>query len=173
MLENDRRKIRLQQIIDDPASTDQERSEATCALCELNSDQPAPSLPGRHGRNANVPQTQADQDVDIESWYQRVLLDSNLTSSDRRDIFQGCDSSTQAIVEAFTNHLLWLFGNNDAEIHLLIDLHRRTQSDFVRSRVISTIRDIATYSTVPAAREQASEFLNQLDSTSQQPLRKD
>jgi hypothetical protein len=89
MLANDRRKI-LQLITDDPGSTDQERGEAKRALAELTTDQSPPSS-RRRGRNADVTQTQEDLDSDLENWFQRDLRDSSLTSSDRRDIFQGFD----------------------------------------------------------------------------------
>jgi hypothetical protein len=58
---HDRRRL-LQLIIDDPASTTLERTEAIKAL-EQNGA-PAPSH--RRGRNANAPMSQADTDSDLE-----------------------------------------------------------------------------------------------------------
>jgi hypothetical protein len=160
MLANDRRKI-LQLIIDDPGSTDQERSEAKRALAESTTDQSSPPSPRRHGRNANVPQTQEDKDSDVENWFQRDLRDSSLTGSDRRDIFQGFDPSTQALLDAFSSRLLGLF--NAADPQVLIDAYGKTKSAFVKDKVIETVRHIATYSPIEAAKTQAQQFINQLD----------
>ena len=160
---NDKRKI-LRLIIDDPASTDVERAEAELELNALTGDQSGP--PSRRlGRNANVPQTQADQDADIENWLRRDLLDSNLTTSGLHEIFHGFDSSTQGILDAFANNLFGLFPDNLAEIQLLIDLHRRTQSDFVREKATQTIHCIADFSPIESAKTEAQQFLNQLGST--------
>ena len=155
MLANDRRKI-LQLIIDDPGSTDQERSEAKRALAELTTDQSPPASPHRRGRN--VPQTQEDIDSDVELWYRRDLRDSSLTSSDRREIFQGYDLSTQKLLDVFSNRLLGLFNTTDPQV--LIDAYRTTKSAFVKAKVIETIRHIATYS--PLDKTQAQQFLDQI-----------
>jgi hypothetical protein len=152
------RKI-LQLISDDPASTEVERTEAKRALGELTADQSTPPSPRRRGRNANVPQTQEDIDSDVENWYRRDLLDSSLTSSDRRAIFQGFDISTQRLFDVFTYRLLGLF--NAADIQVLIDAYSRTKSEFVKAKVIETIRHIATYS--PIDKTQAQQFIHQLD----------
>jgi hypothetical protein len=152
------RKI-LQLIIDDPASTEVERTEAKRALGELTADQPTPQSPRRRGRNSNTPQSQEDLDSDVENWYQRDLRDSSLTSSDRRDIFQGFDPSTQALLDAFSNRLLGLFSPDDSQV--LIDAYRQTKSEFVKAKVIETIRHIAAYS--PIDKTQAQQFIHQLD----------
>jgi hypothetical protein len=157
MLANDRRKI-LQLIIDDPGSNDQERTEAKRALRELTPDQSTPPSPHRRGRNASVPQTQEDLDSDVENWYRRDLRDSSLTSSDRRDIFLGFDLSTQKLLDVFSNRLLGLFNATDP--HVLIDTYRTTKSEFVKAKVIETIRHIATYS--PLDKTQAQQFLDQI-----------
>jgi hypothetical protein len=149
------RKI-LQLIIDDPASTEVERTEAKRALGELAADQSPPSP--RRGRNASVPQTQDDLDSDVENWYRRDLLDSSLTSSDRRNIFLGFDLSIQKLLDVFSNRLLGLFNATDPQV--LIDAYRTTKSAFVKAKVIETIRHIATYS--PLDKTQAQQFLDQL-----------
>jgi hypothetical protein len=164
MLASNRVKI-LQRVVNDPASTEVERAEATR---ELNAtDQSAPSSPRRGGRNSGVPLSQSDLNGEIENWYRRVLPDSNLTGSDRREIFQGFDLSTQAILNAFTSHVLQLFADNAAEIQLLIDLHRRTHSDFVRAKTNATIQWIADYSPIESAKLHAQEFLQGQQSTNQ------
>jgi hypothetical protein len=159
MLANNRLKI-LRHVIDDPASTEVERAEATR---ELNAtDQSAPSSPRRGGRNANVPMSQQDQDSDIENSFRYA---ANLTTQDRIEIVRSLDESTRAILAAFGSSILWLFADNAAEIQLLIDLHGRTHSDFVRAKTIQTIRWIADYSPIESAKTAARQFLNQLDST--------
>jgi hypothetical protein len=96
----------------------------------------------------------------VQNWYQRDLRDSSLTSSDRRDIFQGFDPSTQALLDAFGNRLLWLF--NDGDLQVLIDAYRKTNSEFVKEKIISTITNIAAHSPVEAAKTQAQQFLDQI-----------
>jgi hypothetical protein len=152
------RKI-LQLIIDDATSTEVERTEAKRALGELATDQSPPPAPRRRGRNANTPQSQEDLDSDVENWFQRNLRDSSLTSSDRRDIFQGFDPSTQALLDAFSSRLLGLF--NAADPQVLIDAYGKTKSAFVKDKVIETVRHIATYS--PIDKAEAQQFLKQLD----------
>jgi hypothetical protein len=142
------KKQMLQQIADDDRRPTHERD---AARRELNADQPA-TPPRRHGRNSNVPMTQADQDSDIERDYQ-LLHDGQLTTQDQIDFRRGLDESTNAILRAFASPVL----------DLLIDLYSRTQSDFIRDRAAKTIQWIADYSTVPSAKTQAREFLNQLD----------
>jgi hypothetical protein len=150
----------LRIIINDPGSTEVERAEAKRVLGE--STDPSPPSQRRRSRNANVPMTQADQDADLNS---ALTFRSNdgLTSSDRIEITAGMDDSTRAILAAYGSSILWLFQNNAAEIQTLIDLHARTQSDFVREKTIKTIRWIADYSPIEAAKTQAKEFLDQLD----------
>jgi hypothetical protein len=155
---NDRVKI-LQQIVNDATSTSVERTEARLALAELNGDSSKPSR--RYGRNSNVPQSQADIDCDIETHF-RNLYDDRLDA--QAQIEMDLSESTRAILDAFGSSLLWLFGNNAAETHILIDLHGKTQSDFVREKTLSTIRWIAGHSTIDDARQNATEFLNQLNS---------
>jgi hypothetical protein len=160
MLDNVRLKIQLQRVIDDPASTAVERTEAQRALAELiATDQPTQQPSRRRGRDA--PMTQEDEDADIENWYRRDLLASSLTSSDRSEIFQGFDPSTQAILDAFGNQLLWLF--SDTDIQVLIDAYTKSTSEFVRAKTIDTIKHIATYSPSASSKTQAQQFLNQLD----------
>jgi hypothetical protein len=149
------RKI-LQLIINDDASTDVERTEAKRALGELTVASPPPAP--RRGRNANVPQTQEDIDSDVENWYRRDLSDSGLTCSDRQEIFQTFDPSTQRLLDAFSNRLLGLFDAADPQV--LIDAYRKTNSAFVKDKVIETIPHIATYS--PIDKTQAQQFVDQL-----------
>jgi hypothetical protein len=84
-----------------------------------------------------------------------------LTSSDRREIFLGFDLSTQKLLDVFSNRLLGLFSVTDP--HVLINAYGKTKSAFVKAKVIETVRHIATYSPLEAAKAQAQEFLNQLD----------
>jgi hypothetical protein len=151
------RKI-LQLIINDDASTEVERAEAKRALAEMTVAQSPPS-PRRRGRNSNTPQSQEDIDSDVENWYRRDLRDSSLTSSDRRDIFLGFDLSTQKLLDVFSNRLLGRF--NAADSQVLIDAYGKTKSEFVKAKVIETIRHIAAYS--PIAKTQAQQFIHQLD----------
>jgi len=153
---NDRRKL-LQLIIDDPASTDQERTEAQHALSELTADQRLPS-PRKYGRNGNLPQTQPDEDADIEAHF-RNLHDDALTQQDRIQIDSEFGQDTQLILDAFFSELAALYTRGDAEIPLLIGLAQRTQSDFVRAKTLRAIRAIAGYSQSEAAKRQAQEFL--------------
>jgi hypothetical protein len=160
MLANNRRKI-LQHVIDDPASTEVERAEATR---ELNATAPSTPPSSRRGRNANVPMAQQDQDADIENSFR---YDAQLTTQDRIEIDRSLDQSTRSILAAFGSSILWLFANNAAEIQLLIDLHGKTHSDFVRAKTIQTIRWIADYSPIESAKTAAQQFLNQLDSSTE------
>jgi hypothetical protein len=130
----------LQQIADDERRPAHERDAARRATA--TADQPTPS-PRRHGRNADAPMAQGDQDADIENSLRR---DHQLTTQDRIEIERGLDPPTQAILAAFGSSLLWLFGNNSADIELLIELHRRTHSDIVRKKTAETIRWIGDYS---------------------------
>jgi hypothetical protein len=151
----DKRRI-LQSIADDERRPTHERD---AARRELGADQP--QSPRRRGRNSDAPITQADRDADIENWYHRDLLDKNLTSSDRNEIFNGFDSSTQAILDAFGSNILWLFTNNEAEVPVLIEAVTNTTSEFIRAKALSTLRAIGNYSNVETAKAQASEFLLQ------------
>jgi hypothetical protein len=147
----------LQQIADDERRPAHERDAARRATA--TADQPTRS-PRGHGRDANAPMTQADQDADIEN---SLRYDHQLTTQDRIEIERGLDPPTQAILAAFGSSLLWLFGSNSAEIQLLIDLHRRTHSDIVRKKASETIRWIADYSPIDSAKIEAQQFLTQLD----------
>jgi hypothetical protein len=91
---------KLQSIADDERRPAHEREVARRELAVAPAAQPAPTSP-RHGRNAGVPQSQQDLDGELENWYQHILLDSNLTGSDRREIRLNFDLSTQAILDAF------------------------------------------------------------------------
>jgi hypothetical protein len=117
------RKI-LQLIIDDPASTEVERTEAKRALGELTAAQ-SPSPPRRRGRNSNFPQSQEDLDSDVQNWYQRDLRDSSLTGPDRHEIFHAFDPSTQRLLDAFSYRLLGLFNAADpATVRAIADAVR-------------------------------------------------
>jgi hypothetical protein len=142
----------LQAIADDVRRAPHEREAARRELAAT--DQPKPHLSLRH----RVPQTQDDLDSDIENWFRRDLQDSSLSSSDRREIFQGFDSATQRLLDVFSNRLLGLF--NAADPHVLIDAYRTTKSEFVKAKVIETIRHIATYS--PLDKTRAQQFLGQI-----------
>jgi hypothetical protein len=145
----------LQAIADDVRRAPHERDAARRELAGPVAQSP-PSSPRRRGRNANTPQSQEDFDSDVENWYRRDLLDSSLTGSDRREIFQGFDPSTQALLDALSYRLLGLF--NAADPQVLIDAYSKTKSEFVKAKVIETIRHIATYS--PIDKTQAQQFLD-------------
>jgi hypothetical protein len=140
----------LQAIADDVRRVPHERAAARRELAGPVAQ--SPPSPRRRGRNANTPQSQEDIDSDLESSFR---YDSQLTTQDRIEIERGFEPSTQAILAAFGSSLLWLFQNNAEELRILIDLHGKTQSDFVRAKTIKTIRWIADYSDVPAAKLQA------------------
>jgi hypothetical protein len=148
----------LQAIADDERRPANEREAARRELAGPVAQSP-PSSPRRR-RNSNVPQTQADIDADIESSFR---YDSQLTAQDRIEIERGFDTPTQAILAAFGSSLLWLFQNNAEELRILIALHSKTQSSFVRAKTINTIRWIADYSLNEVAKIQAQRFLNQID----------
>ena len=149
----------LQAIADDVRRAPHEREAARRELAGPIAQSPAAS-PRRHGRNSNVPQTQADIDADIESSFR---YDNQLTTQDKIEIEREFDAPTQAILAAFGSSLLWLFQNNAEELRILIDLHGKTQSDFVGEKTIKTIRWIADFSPNEAAKAQATQFLHQLD----------
>jgi hypothetical protein len=159
---HDRRRL-LQLIIDDPASTTVERTEAMRALGEINSGQPARSQ--RRGRNSNAPQTQQDQDADIENSFR---YNDQLTTQDRIEIERSLDESTQQILHALANRILWLFADNVSEIELMIGLYQCTQSDFVRGKTLEVIQHIASHSTIQAAKIEAQEFLGEFNLNPQQ-----
>jgi hypothetical protein len=62
------------------------------------------------------------------------------------------------LLDAFSNRLLGLFNATDAEV--LIDAYRTTKSEFVKAKVIETIRHVATYS--PIDNTQTQQFLDQI-----------
>jgi hypothetical protein len=148
----------LQAIADDVRRAPHEREAARRELAGPVAQSP-PSSPRRRGRNANTPQSQEDIDSDVQNWYQRDLRDKSLTSSDRRDIFQGFDPWTRGLLDAFSNRLLGLFNATDPQV--LIEAYRKTKSAFVKAKVIETIHHIATYS--PIDKTQAQQFIHQLD----------
>jgi hypothetical protein len=156
---NDRRKL-LQLIIDDPASSEQERTEAKLALGEMSTDQSTP--PSRRlGRNGNVAQTQMDVDADLE---QALTFRPNdgLTTQDRIEIERGLPESTRAILNAIgDNTLLWLFGNNVADVPVLIECVNRTGSRVVKEKAIQALQLIATHSTIESAKMQAQQYLSE------------
>jgi hypothetical protein len=152
---HDRRRL-LQLIIDDPASTTVERSEAMRALGEMTG-QPAPSH--RRGRNSNTPMSQADEDADIE---QALTYRANdgLTSMDRREIEATFDPVTRQCLDAIgDNMLLQLFTNNVEDVPLLRSLVQRTGSSLARTKALDTLRLIAARSPVESARTAAQEFI--------------
>ena len=75
----------LQQIADDERRPLHEREAARRELAIAGQPKSQPS--SRRARDADAPTSQSDIDSEIEAWYQRVLLDNNLTASDRREIF--------------------------------------------------------------------------------------
>jgi hypothetical protein len=168
MLDNVRLKIQLQRVIDDPASTAVERSEAQLALVEMNvTDQPKPQLSSRRRvRDANAPTSQEDIDGDIECWFRHDTRDG-LTSSDHIEIFRSLELSTQSIIDAIAAPMLALY--NEGDIALLIQTYRQTQSEFVRGKVLGAITAISKYSTISTARQHATDFLNQLDQPTPEP----
>jgi hypothetical protein len=147
----------LQAIADDVRRAPHEREAARRELAAPVA-QSAPPSPRRRSRNSNVPQTQEDQDSDVENWYRRDLRDGSLTSSDRHEIFQAFDPSIQKLLDVFSNRLLGLFSAADPQV--LIDAYGKTKSEFVKTKVIETIRHIATYS--PIDKTQAQQFLDQI-----------
>jgi len=152
-------------IADDETRPPQEREEARRAIAELNVDQSPPSR--RLGRNANAPQSQADVDSDIQNHF-RNLHDPQLDDQGRREIELDLSESTRAILSAFGNRLLWLFHDNAAELPLMMDLHQRTQSAFVKAKALEVITHIAKYSPLASAKAEAQQFLTQLDTTTQE-----
>ena len=156
MPENNRRKT-LRLIIDDASSTPLERAEAERAITELD-DESVPRPPRRFGRNANVPQSQADQDADIENHY-RNLNDDRLDSEARREIDRSLPESTRAILAAYFSEMMAISARHETEIPLLIDLAKRTQSEFVRTKTLQAIHAIASCSENESTKRQAQEFL--------------
>src|SRR5271156_3575209 len=151
---HDRRRL-LQQIIDDPASTTIERTEAMRVLGETG--QPAPSH--RRGRNANVHQSQADEEADIE---QALTYRANdgLTSMYLREIEATFDPVTRQCLDAIgDNMLLQLFTNNVEDVPLLRSLVQRTGSSLARTKALDTLRLIAARSPIESARTAAQEFI--------------
>jgi hypothetical protein len=160
----------LQLIIDDPNSTNIERTQAKLALGALTTaPKPAPLAKYHRRRNANAPLTQDDQDADIEAHY-RFIHDAALTARDRCEIEQGLDDSTQAILSAFGNRILWLLGDHAAEIELMIGLYQRTGSDFVKNKALEVIRHIAKNSTIDSAKMQAQRFLSEFNLATTSPI---
>lgn len=104
--------------------------------------------------------TQEDQDSDIENWFRHNTRDG-LTSRDHIEIFTSLDLRTQSIIDAIAAPMLALY--NEADIALLTQTHRQTKSEFVRDKVLGAITAISKYSTISTARQQATDFLNQLD----------
>jgi hypothetical protein len=60
--------------------------------------------------------------------------------------------------DVFSNRLLGLFNATDSQV--LIDAYSTTKSEFVKAKVIETVRHIATYS--PIDKTQAQQFLDQI-----------
>jgi hypothetical protein len=157
----------LQMIADDERRSSQERAEADRAIAELNVLQSSPS-PRRLGRNSNVPQSQSDIDADLE---QALIFHPNdsLTMADQIEIERGLPQSTKSVLDAIgDNILLRLFSNNEADVPVLVDCVSRTESEIVKVKALQAIRVISQHSTIPSARHQASEFLNQLDNKTQE-----
>jgi hypothetical protein len=155
---HDRRRL-LQLIIDDPASTTVERTEAIKAL-EQNGA-PAPSH--RRGRNSNAPMSQADEDADLEMALTSRPNDG-LTSTDIREIEAAFDPLTRQCLDAIANNsLLHLFTNNAAEVPLLISLVQRTGSSLAKTKALDALRLISQKSPIETAKIAAKTFLTQLD----------
>jgi hypothetical protein len=144
----------LQAIADDERRPAHEREAARRELA--NGESPSKPSLRRRNRNSNLPMTQQDQDADLTT---ALTFRPSETSSDRIEIEAGMDDSTRAILAAFGSCLLWLFDNNAEEIRILIDLHRRTQSESIRDKATKTIRWIADYSTNEAAKAEAQQCL--------------
>jgi hypothetical protein len=146
----------LRLIVNDPASTEVERTEALRALDDLKVKQ----SPHRRGRNSNVPMTQADQDSDLTAAL-TIHRNDGLTSLDRLEIHRSLDESTRAILGAIRNNsLLWIFTNNQADVPILIDCVNRTGSSIVKAKALEALQLIAQRSPIDDARQQAKDFLN-------------
>lgn len=149
----------LQQIVNDPASTDVERTEAMRVLGEMNASQPSPSH--RRGRNANAPMSQADEDADLEMALTSRPNDG-LTSTDIREIEAAFDPLTRQCLGAIANNsLLHLFTNNTAEVPILISLVQRTGSVLAKTKALDALRLISQKSPIESAKTAAQEFIAQ------------
>jgi hypothetical protein len=150
----------LQQIANDDRRPPHERQAARHELG--TADQPSPR---RHGRNANAPQTQADIDADLEQVL-TIQPNDGLTAQDRIEIQRGLPEATRLILDAIGNNcLLWLFGNNLADVTVLIDCVNRTGSSVVKAKALDTLRLISQRSPIDSAKTEAQQFLNQLDTS--------
>jgi hypothetical protein len=155
-------KMILQSIADDERRPAHEREAAQRELATPVSQSTPPSQ-HRRGRNANVPQTQADEDSDLEKAL-TFRQNDGLTIMDRIEVERGYDPATKNILDAIGNNcLLWLFTNNLADIPVLIACVNRTGSSLVKTKALDALRLISTRSPIDSARDQAREFLNQLD----------
>jgi|SRR5580658_6464169 hypothetical protein len=137
---HDRRRL-LHFVIDDPASTTVESTEALRVLGEMTG-QPARSH--RRGRNANVPLTQADIDADLE---QALTFRNNdgLTTGDQIEIEHGYDLATKRILDAILDNIvLWLFSANETDVPVLIDIVNRTDGSLVKTKALDALRLIST-----------------------------
>jgi hypothetical protein len=156
----DYKKDLLQQIADDERRPANEREAARRELAAPVAQ--SPPSPRRRGRNANAPMSQEDEDSDL---IQALTFRPNdgLTILDRREIEADFDPITRECLDTIGNAcLLWIWNPSDTQ--RMIELHARTKSPFIKSKTIAVLQHIAAYSTIQAARDQASEFLHQLDS---------
>jgi hypothetical protein len=111
--------------------------------------------------------SQEDEDSDL---IQALTFRPNdgLTILDRREIEADFNPITRECLDTIGNAcLLWIWNPSDTQ--RMIELHARTKSPFIKSKTIAVLQQIAAYSTIQAARDQASEFLHQLDSNPGEP----
>jgi hypothetical protein len=152
-------KMILQAIADDERRPAHERDAARRELATPVT-QSAPSSP-RRGRN--VPQSQADEDTDLEKALTFRPNDC-MSIMDRIEVERGYDPATKKILDAIGNNcLLWLFGNNVADVPVLIACVNRTESILVKAKALDALRLISQRSPIDSARAQALQFLDQLD----------
>jgi hypothetical protein len=105
---------------------------------------------------------QEDEDSDL---IQALTFRPNdgMTILDRREIEADFNPITRECLDTIGNAcLLWIWNPSDTQ--RMIELHARTKSPFIKSKTIAVLQHIAAYSTIQAARDQASQFLHQLDS---------
>jgi hypothetical protein len=146
----------LQRIANDERRPVNERD---AARRELGINQPVLSQ-RRHGRNANVPMTNADRDSDLLMSF-KLLSDPMLTTKDIAEIESSLDVQAQQILGAFDHVLLGLLANSATDLPLLIELHAATGSDIVRVRARDAIHSIAVCATDSDVRSRAKDFLDQ------------
>jgi hypothetical protein len=148
----------LQQIADDICRPAHEREAARRELSPS-----AQVTSPKRGRNSNAPMSQADTDSDLE---RELTLHSNdgLTTQDRIEITRGLDPATLQILDAIQdNTLLWLFTSNLTDVPVLIDIIGKTGSSIVKEKAMSALQLIASRSPLEPAKNEAQQYLDQLD----------